>query len=135
MNYEINKKKILFSYVKKCFDFIDTEAELLCETVYDYLMSSGAMENEVRALAKRYELDNLLERNGDELSGGERKRIDIVRALLSKRAVMILDEPEVFLDSRWKEIISLDIYNSGKTCIYSTHDPYFLDIASKVVVI
>ncbi len=68
------------------------------------------------------------------LSGGEKRRVALCRALISKPDLLILDEPTNHLDTKsieWLEDF-LSTYNG--TCIFVTHDRYFLDrIANRIV--
>ncbi len=74
------------------------------------------------------------ERIVSTLSGGEKRRVAICRALISKPDLLILDEPTNHLDT--KSIEWLEDFLSGYkgTCIFVTHDRYFLDrIANRIV--
>jgi iron complex transport system ATP-binding protein len=62
------------------------------ETHHDVAVARAAME--------RFELLHLANRSIDELSGGERKRVFLARALAQRPRVMLLDEPTAFLDLR-----------------------------------
>ncbi len=74
------------------------------------------------------------EREISTLSGGEKRRVALCRALISKPDLLILDEPTNHLDTKsieWLEDF-LSTYNG--TCIFVTHDRYFLDrIANRIV--
>lgn len=74
------------------------------------------------------ELTGLAERRGEaiaRLSGGNQQRINIAIGLLSRPAVLLLDEPSVGLDPRqrarlWEFVSRLAV--GGTTVIFSTHD-------------
>jgi len=74
------------------------------------------------------ELTGLRERRGElvaRLSGGNQQRINIAIGLLSRPAVLLLDEPSVGLDPRQRarlwEFVS-GLVERGTTVIFSTHD-------------
>jgi ABC-2 type transport system ATP-binding protein len=78
--------------------------------------------------AEMLELSGLDERRGEivaRLSGGNQQRINIAIGLLSRPAVLLLDEPSVGLDPRqrarlWEFVAGLA--GAGTTVIFSTHD-------------
>jgi ABC-2 type transport system ATP-binding protein len=80
------------------------------------------------AAEEMLDLTGLQERRGEivaRLSGGNQQRINIAIGLLSRPAVLLLDEPSVGLDPRqrarlWEFVSALA--GGGTTVIFSTHD-------------
>jgi ATP-binding cassette subfamily F protein uup len=68
------------------------------------------------------------------LSGGEKRRTALCRALISHPDLLILDEPTNHLDTGSIEWIENFLAGYKGTCIFVTHDRYFLDrIATRIV--
>jgi len=70
-----------------------------------------------------------------ELSGGERKRLGILRGLLREAPVLLLDEPTAFLDEETAERILAGMSTSfpGRTVVVFSHDPLVLRYCQAVV--
>ena len=74
------------------------------------------------------------DRLAGSLSGGEKRRVALCRALLARPDLLILDEPTNHLDT--DSIVWLEDFlkNYPGTCIFVTHDRYFLDrVANRIV--
>ena len=68
------------------------------------------------------------------LSGGEKRRVSLCRALLAKPDFLILDEPTNHLDTDSIEWLEKFLARYTGTCLFVTHDRYFLDrIATRIV--
>ena len=102
-------------------------------SVQDNLQSRGALygiqgkafRQRLAELAELLEFENLLKRPVGKLSGGQRRRIDIARALLHKPKILILDEPTTGLDPQTRAILWRVIgdlrKNEGMTVFLTTH--------------
>lgn len=68
------------------------------------------------------------------LSGGEKRRVSLCRALIAKPEFLILDEPTNHLDTQSIEWLEQFLARYNGTCLFVTHDRYFLDrIATQIV--
>ena len=89
-------------------------------------VSGGAARDEARRML---ELMGLSERAGhkpSELSGGEKQRVAVARALINRPAVVLADEPSGSLDTRNKEELHRLFFELrdklGQTFVIVTHD-------------
>jgi ABC-2 type transport system ATP-binding protein len=84
-------------------------------------------------LAETVGIADILDRPVSTYSGGQRRRMEIIRALLSDPAVLFLDEPTVGLDTRIRhdlfDVIDTLREKTGVTIIMTTH---YLDDAERV---
>ncbi|MDR3512053.1 MAG: thiol reductant ABC exporter subunit CydD [Caulobacteraceae bacterium] len=80
-------------------------------------------------------LDARLDERGSGLSGGERRRIGIARALLKAAPILILDEPTADLDEASETAMIAVIARAaeGRTVLIATHSDRLAAIAGQVV--
>ncbi len=75
-----------------------------------------------------------LDRIVGSLSGGEKRRVALCRALLARPDFLILDEPTNHLDTESIEWLEDFLSRYPGACLFVTHDRYFLDrIATRIV--
>ena len=87
----------------------------------------------VTELVRSFGLSEVIGRPADSLSGGQRRRLEIARALVSEPKVLFLDEPTVGLDTRIRyellDLISGLRERTGMTTVLTTH---YLDEAERL---
>ncbi|NUN68885.1 MAG: ABC-F family ATP-binding cassette domain-containing protein [Bacteroidetes bacterium] len=98
-----------------------------------HLLDGWNLENRVEAAMHSLNVP-AKDRDITTLSGGEKRRVALCRAIISRPDLLILDEPTNHLDTQsieWMEEF-LDDYDGA--CLFVTHDRYFLDsIANRIV--
>lgn len=84
------------------------------------------IEAKVRRAAQRLDLSTLLQRRPGELSGGERRRVSLARAVVREPSAFLMDEPLSNLDAGLKRRVLDEIRelqaDLGTTTLYVTHD-------------
>jgi ABC-type sugar transport system ATPase subunit len=110
---------------------------LRVEQILSY--ANSLTDDDASILYEICQIDHLLKRNSDQLSGGEKQRIAIARLLIGSPKLLLLDEPFSHLDMVHKTVLKSVIKNIGErlkiTCILVSHDPSdMLSWADKIIV-
>ena len=93
---------------------------------------------EAKKYAEQFQIEHLLKKNPYELSGGEKQRVAICRALINNPDLILADEPTGNLDSKSGKIV-IDALNKisseyKKTIVMVTHTINNLDLCDKVII-
>ena len=96
--------------------------------------------NYVKELLNTYGLSDFIYKYPNNLSGGMRQRVALIRTLAMKPDILLLDEAFSALDYQTRLVVSDDVYNiihgTGKTVIMITHDiAEAISMADRVVVL
>jgi ABC-2 type transport system ATP-binding protein len=88
-------------------------------------IAPGAADERITELAERLGVAEILDREVESYSGGQRRRLEIARALVSRPHVLFLDEPTVGLDPRIRfellDAIAGLRQRDGMTIVLTTH--------------
>jgi putative ABC transport system ATP-binding protein len=88
-------------------------------------------------LLREVGMEHRHDRRPAQLSGGERQRVGIARALMSRPALLLVDEPTSMLDhARGRQIVDLlarECHQHQVATLMVTHDASMLDVADRVV--
>lgn len=111
---------------------------ILIPQVLDHVQKEQA-EHRMKKIVKLFDIDDKLKFYPYELSGGEKQRVSICRALMNNPKVILADEPTGNLDSnnteRVLEILIKLKEDYGKTIILVTHDINICKYADRVIYI
>jgi putative ABC transport system ATP-binding protein len=103
------------------------------------LTGVGGKERKERAveLLKAVDLAERMHHRPDQLSGGEQQRVAVARALATRPALILADEPTANLDTpngkQVMEIMTRLNQETGVTFVFATHDPRVIQYARRVV--
>lgn len=105
-------------------------------TILDYIWNqySHMPEKDIRTILGRFlftqeEVKKII----NDLSGGEKARLQLALLMLEKNNLLILDEPTNHLDIDSKEMLEQALQNYEGTLLFVTHDRYFInELANKI---
>ena len=127
-------------FVFQDFNLLDTFS--LKDNIFLPLVLSrtpyAAMEEKLEPIARRLEITDILNKFPYEVSGGQKQRAAVARALITNPDLVLADEPTGALDSRSSDsLLKLfeDINRSGQTIIMVTHSTNAACHASRVLFI
>lgn len=89
------------------------------------LANENAKDEEIVKLLRKLGIEELKDKNPTEISGGQRQRASIARALINTPKVVFADEPTGNLDSENSQKVFemfKELSNNGTTVIVATHD-------------
>ena len=128
MQFDLHQYRNLFSVVNQdIYLFEDTVGNnislglQLNENEMNVFCEKMGMKKFINQLSQRHAC--VIEKNGENLSGGERQKISILRAVIKNSPVFILDEATANIDEKYEKFIFNLFINefTDKTFIIITH--------------
>jgi ATPase subunit of ABC transporter with duplicated ATPase domains len=99
------------------------------KNIFDYLNASHKADYEIRRISSGLGLENLdLMTDAKVLSGGQKTRLALARAVLSEAKTLLLDEPTNFLDEKGKKWVVDFLGRFKGTVLIISHDMELLSI-------
>ena len=132
------KKEIGVVYQNSVLDEFLTVKENLKIRLNFYGLTKEEKNKNFKEIVELLDIDTLLNKNIKDLSGGQKRRIDIARAMIHKPKLLILDEPTTGLDPKAR-IIVWDLIEkirkeTNMTVLLTTHYLEEAEKASMVVI-
>jgi len=109
------------------FDALSLQENIAMALAHSTL-STEEIERRVLSLAKKLHISHKMKASISTLSGGEKQRCIIARALINNPDIILCDEPTASLDSESSKLfiaMLLELKEMQKTIIVATHDPLF----------
>lgn len=117
-------------------DSLSVRENIMLPKILDHSSVEGSME-ESEKLADIMGVRTLMDKRTFELSGGEKQRVAICRALINHSDLILADEPTGNLDSASSETVMeyLQMINKDmkKTVVLVTHDAYVASFCNRVI--
>lgn len=134
---EFRRKKV--GYVFQDFRLVENlklEENIILPMLFDDKNYKSCIKR-IGELAEKFGIEPLLGKYPHEISGGEKQRVAICRALINNPDLILADEPTGNLDSQSAEVVVKEIgrINSemNKTVIVVTHDPHVASHCNRVI--
>ncbi len=114
-----------------------TALENVCIPAFIAKKSRTEAEKRAMELLRYLGLADRIEHKPSQLSGGEKQRVAVARALVNNPSVVLADEPSGNLDTANREELHELLFNLrddfGQTFVIVTHDDNFADRSDKII--
>ena len=136
---EISKfRRDHLGFVFQDFNLLDTFS--LRDNIYLPMVLAGkkpeAMKAKAEPLAKRLGIEDVLDKFPYEVSGGQKQRAAVTRALMMDPKLLLADEPTGALDSKTgRDVLKIlqELHKAGNTVVLITHDNSIAATAQRII--
>ena len=128
-------------FIFQDFNLLDTL------TAYEYIalalqiqyFKSKAIEQQIKVVARKLDIEDILNKYPYEMSGGQKQRVASARAIVTNPKLVLADEPTGALDSKSSKMLLERLQRLNQdyqtTILMVTHDAFSASYASKVIFI
>lgn len=139
--------KINIQSLRKEISFVNQNSKLFNASIYDNISYGNGLSHD--------EIDNMIQKmgvgrifmglrdglnsnagvNGDQLSGGQKQMVHILRAMGKKNKIVIMDEPTAAIDVNNRELVikAIKEMSKNKTLLLITHDEALLKACNRII--
>lgn len=138
-NYELKTctNKVLCLLRSKYISYLPQQLCLIEDlTIIQNLLLVTDDINKILSEIYRYNLESLKDHKVENLSGGQKQKVAIIRAFLKESKLILLDEPNASLDKESNSILIEDIKENSKqkiVIVISHSDFNFTDLQSEII--
>jgi ATP-binding cassette subfamily C protein LapB len=146
----IDARQIDPAELRRCVGYVQQDTQLFYGTMRDNIAiaaqhvsasdileaaQTGGIDEFVNTHPKGF--DMLVGERGETLSGGQRQGVGIARAMISKPAIFLFDEPTSAMDHSGEELIKKRLIKAtqGKTIVLISHRSTLFDMAQRIIVV
>ncbi|MBS1370854.1 MAG: ABC-F family ATP-binding cassette domain-containing protein [Lentisphaeria bacterium] len=124
-----------FLGLQKKFETVSVNSPEHAQIEHELMIHDGwNLETKLGTVLEKLSLSAIADHACRKLSGGEMRRVALARAIISEPDLLLLDEPTNHLDVTTVEWIENFLADYRGSCLFVTHDRYFLDrIANRIV--
>ena len=146
----VNIKDMDLSAYRSCIGYVQQEPMMFSDTIFNniaYGVPDASVEQVIHAaeVANAHEFiarqpdgyDSMLGERGVGLSGGEKQRLSIARAVLKNPSILVFDEATAAVDSETENLIqeAIERLISGRTTLMIAHRLSTIRKANKIIVV
>jgi len=124
-----------FRELQRKFETVPVNSPEHGQLEHELMIHDGwSLDTKLDTVLEKLNLTRDAERSCHGLSGGEMRRVALARAIIGEPDLLLLDEPTNHLDVTTVEWIENFLADYRGSCLFVTHDRYFLDrVANRIV--
>ncbi|MUM65771.1 ATP-binding cassette domain-containing protein [Acidianus infernus] len=117
------------------FDSVSVDQDITVEDNLKFFKAISNFKGDIDNLVSEFQLDKYLKFKVSFLSAGNKKKLDLIRAIMLNRPVLLLDEPTNHLDSITAQKVWSLLKDLNKIILVTSHTIPRLQVCDKLFVI